>query len=131
MKRIQGNSLFGDEISHIINDLDIKNVTFNSDALLSYNYNNKIVKISNLTISDVRGLSESSSLLQIDTKELENADISIDQLKIHSCISNGQLIKFSGNENRISIKNSIIHDNKSYGPIIENDSENVIYKHKF
>ncbi len=85
-----------------------------------------MVKISKVTISDVRSLSENSSLLHIDTKELKDADINIDQLKINSCVSNGQLISFGGDKNSISIKNSIIHDNKSYGTIIENNSKKLI-----
>jgi len=53
--------------------------------------------------------------------------MSIKNLKTQNGISNGPLIKIIGNNNEILLEDSYINNIISYGSIISNESENVIY----
>ncbi|ORX57719.1 hypothetical protein BCR36DRAFT_366923 [Piromyces finnis] len=119
---IQGNGIFGEETQYKLSNINVSHSKINSEAFINFNYNNRI-ELSNIEINDVQCLGDNSSLIKINTNELENSKINIEQLKIYSCQSNGPLIKFKGNMNQIFLKDITIQNNYAYGSLIENTSK--------
>jgi len=66
-----------------------------------------------------------SSLILFDSGEAEKK-IELYNLNINNCSTNGPLIKITGNHNEVIIKDTIINNVNSYGPLIENNSEKVL-----
>ncbi|ORX57717.1 hypothetical protein BCR36DRAFT_402149, partial [Piromyces finnis] len=119
---IQGNSLFGEETLYFLSNVTMNDISINSNALINFNYNKKL-EFNNIEIFNVLCVGDNSSLLNINTNDHDNAFINLRELKIHSCKSNGALIKLNGKKNIISISNSEIYNNTCYGSVIENISK--------
>ena len=68
-----------------------------------------------------------SSLILFDSGEVKKK-IELYNLNINNCSTNGPLIKIIGNHNEVIIKDTIINNVNSFGPLIENNSEKVISK---
>ena len=87
-------------------------------------YNN--IEIENLEANNVSCLGEGddTSFILFDSGENENI-LSLRNMKINNCMSNGSFIKILGINNNILIENSNFINNYSYGPIIDNNSNKV------
>ncbi|ORX81129.1 hypothetical protein BCR32DRAFT_293444 [Anaeromyces robustus] len=116
------SSLFGEESTYNINNVELENIKSNSKALLYFLYKN--ISINNLNINNItcNGDNGYASFLLFDSGE-ELKNLTINNLKAENSLFNGSFIKIKGETNDISLKDSIITNNISYGSIIKNTSK--------
>jgi len=79
-----------------------------------------------MTVQNIKctGDSGNSAFILFDSGELYK-NLTIENLHVIDSISNGAFIKIIGNTNYITFNNFTFQSNKSYGPIISNESINV------
>ena len=118
------SSLFNSENSISINNVKIRNINSNSNALLHFLYKNFSIK--DLSISDIKctGDSGESSLILFNSGEASHK-LDISNLSVKKCSTNGPLISITGDSNEVFVKDSVIEDNISFGTGIKNDSTKV------
>jgi len=117
--------LLDGESNYILNNVKIRNVRTNSKALFYFSNNN--ISIDKMDVDNVSLIGDrgDTSFLLYDSEDL-NTTLSIKNMYISNCVSNGPFIKIKGISNQFIMEDSVITDVNSYGSIIENISKNVI-----
>jgi len=121
--------LFNPENKIILNNIDINDITLNSNALIYSLYRDLI--ISNLDIQNIKCIDDNdkSSLIIFNSGALLQK-MEISNSNVSNCLTNGPLISITGNDNEINIKDTAIDNNTSYGSGIMNSSSKVKKKIK-
>ncbi|ORX57678.1 hypothetical protein BCR36DRAFT_459391 [Piromyces finnis] len=112
------HALFGEESIYKLNNIKLSKIKTNSKSLFHFIYNN--IEISNIEAENISCLGESgnTSFILYDSGETKNY-LSIKNLHICNSTTNGPLIKVIGDQSKVNIENSEIHDISSFGSIIE------------
>ncbi|OUM66936.1 hypothetical protein PIROE2DRAFT_5796, partial [Piromyces sp. E2] len=115
-------SLFNEESTLKLNNIELKDIESNSKALIRTIYNN--CQINKLFAENIvcSGDSNDSSLILYNSFGDKNA-LELININIKNCHTNGPLIKIKGDYNEMYINNSTFMNNISYSSIIDNSSK--------
>jgi len=119
------SGLFDSETRCSLENVKFIDIEVYSKALINIIYND--IFLDNIEIENVNciGDKRDTSFLLFDSGDA-NKKLHINGLNVKNCRLNGSLIKIKGNYNELELNNLNINDVISYGPILENLSENVL-----
>ncbi|OUM60982.1 hypothetical protein PIROE2DRAFT_13143 [Piromyces sp. E2] len=119
--------LFHEESTVYFQNITIKNISTNHKGLIYSLYNN--LEINGLEATNITCYGESgdSSLILFDSNYVQK-NLKLNDININNCHTNGPIIKIKGNSNDVYINKLNITNVKSYGPLLDNLSDNVNYK---
>jgi len=118
------NSLFHEDSYYSLNNVSFKNIKTNSKAVMVFYQND--VDINGMKVENIQcvGDIDKTSFLLFDSGEVFKT-INIKNLLVENSVSNGPFIIFKGEKININIKDSQLHNIKSYGSIMKNYSKQV------
>lgn len=117
--------MFNEESIYIFNNVQLNNITTNSNYLLYFINHNIILKQVKFKDINCLGDENDSSLILFDSGENDNQLI-LNDIVIDNNKSNGSLIQIIGNSCQLAVSNSKIENVISYGPIIKCTCDKVI-----
>ncbi len=124
------DGLFYNEVEMKLQRVKLRNISTNGKGVINALYNDLIIDgldAKNITCYGEEG---DSSLILFDS-DIASKKAELNNIKIDDCTTNGPIIKFLGTSNKITISNSCINNVKSYGPTIDNLSDNVMINYYF